>query len=151
MEPGTTYRHTQPGTVILAFFVPAVILLALLALDPVMPAAVRIFTVALAAVIALVAWLFSSLTVTVDEGAVEVRFGPGPFRKRWPLSDFVSVGVVRNKWWYGWGIRLVPRGWLYNVSGLDAVELTRRSGRVLRIGTDDAAALADALRRAIPA
>ncbi len=147
-EPG--YRHTQSATVILAFMVPAVILLALVALIPSMHFGVRVFTVALAVVIALVAWLFSSMTVTVNGGAVEVRLGPGLIRKRWPLSDFVSVSVARNRWWYGWGIRLIPGGWLYNVSGLDAVELVRRSGRVLRIGTDDPAALADALRAALP-
>ena len=31
--------------------------------------------------------------------------------------------LVRNKWWHGWGVRWVPGGSMYNVWGLDAVEL----------------------------
>jgi len=55
---------------------------------------------------------------------------------------------VRNKWWYGLGIRLTPHGWLYNVSGLDAIEIVRRSGKTFRVGTDEPKALAAALRAA---
>jgi hypothetical protein len=56
--------------------------------------------------------------------------------------------VVRNCWWYGWGIRRGPDFRLYNVSGLDAVELRLKSGEVRRIGTDDPLALAAALKPA---
>ena len=52
---------------------------------------------------------------------------------------------VRNKWWYGYGVRKVPNGWMYNVAGLDAVELELGEDRVFRIGTDDPAALMAAL------
>jgi hypothetical protein len=92
--------------------------------------------------------LFATLTVVVREGAVEILFGLGVVRKHVPLDEFVSVRIVRNKWYYGWGIRLIPRGWLYNVSGLDAVELLRKHGRVLRIGTDEPAKLERAIRDA---
>jgi hypothetical protein len=50
---------------------------------------------------------------------------------------------VKNQWWWGWGIRLIPGGWLYNVSGLDAVELKMKNGRVYRIGTDEPRKLAE--------
>jgi hypothetical protein len=56
------------------------------------------------------------------------------------------VRGARNRWWYGWGIRLTPHGWLYNVWGLDAVEIRRTNGRTLRVGTDDAAPLVEAIR-----
>ena len=36
-------------------------------------------------------------------------------------------------------------GWLYNVSGMEAVEIALRSGKMLRIGSDEASVLADAL------
>ena len=45
--------------------------------------------------------------------------------------------AVRNKWIYGWGIRRLPGGWMYNVWGLDAIELDLVSGKRFRIGTDD--------------
>jgi len=58
------------------------------------------------------------------------------------------VAAVRNKWWNGLGIRKGPGFWLYNVAGLDAVELRLRSGEVRRIGTDDPQGLAAALKAA---
>jgi len=56
---------------------------------------------------------------------------------------------VRNKWWYGLGIRLTPHGWLYIVSGLDAVEIVRISGKKFRVGTDEPQALVTALTAAL--
>jgi hypothetical protein len=66
-------------------------------------------------------------------------------RKSIEREAIMGVTPVRNPWWYGWGIHLTPRGWLYNVGGLDAVELALSNGRTLRIGSDEAAALARAL------
>jgi len=102
-----------------------------------------------AALLLVVLVLFSTLTVVVRPREVDIRFGPGVIRKRYALGDFVSVNVVRNRWYWGLGIRLIPKGWLYNVSGLDAVELVRKNGRVVRIGTDEPEALAAALREAL--
>ncbi len=85
------------------------------------------------------------LTVTVDDAAVTATFGWGWPRRRVELVDVVSVERVRNSWWHGWGIRKVSRGWMFNAAGYDAVELTLRSGRVFRIGTDEPAALLAAI------
>jgi hypothetical protein len=57
--------------------------------------------------------------------------------------------VVKNPWYYGWGIRLIPGGWLYNVSGFWAVELQMKNGKRYRIGTDDAEGLAKSLEAAL--
>ena len=80
---------------------------------------------------------YGAPAVGVSDGWVEVKFGIGLMRKKFALSDIESCSVVRNRWWYGWGIRKIHRGWLFNVSGLDAVELMMRNGRKHRIGTDD--------------
>ncbi len=93
----------------------------------------------------LLAWLFGSLTVTVDDETVVATFGPGWPRKTVPLTLVRGARPVRNRWWYGWGIRYTPHGWLYNVSGLDAVELEMPGGRSLRIGTDEPERLAAAI------
>ena len=85
--------------------------------------------------LALVGYLFSSLTVIVDDQAVRWHFGPGFWRKSIALDEISGVRSVRNKWWYGWGIRITPHGWLYCVSGLEAVELQTADGKTLRIGT----------------
>ena len=81
-------------------------------------------------------WLFGSLTVEVDEEELRHWFGPGFWKKSYQLLDIESAKVVRNSWFWGWGIRLTPHGWLYNVSGFDAVQIQLRSGRTFRIGTD---------------
>jgi len=139
------YRHTQIGYVILASCGVAAILCLVIGLRTGPP----LIALVVAAVLAFAIILFVTLTVVVRQGAVEIRFGPGVLRKRFPLSEFTSVRVVRNKWYYGWGIRLIPGGWLYNVSGLDAVELVRKNGRVLRIGTDEPVELERAIREAV--
>ena len=79
--------------------------------------------------------------------AVTVAFGRGWPRKVIVRSDIVSLRPVRNHWILGWGIRWFPGGWMWNVWGLDAVELELVSGRRFRIGTDDIDGLTTALQR----
>jgi len=74
------------------------------------------------------------------------HFGPGLLSYRIALEDIEAVAVVRNHWWNGFGIRMRPGFRLYNVSGLDAVELHLRSNDIRRIGTDDPQGLAGALK-----
>lgn len=93
--------------------------------------------------------LFSSLTVAIEDDVLRFYFGPGFWERRIPLSDIHNVRIVRNSAWDGWGIRSTTHGWLYNVSGLRAVELTVRDEGTLRIGTDEPEQLKDALDQAL--
>jgi len=93
--------------------------------------------------------LFSTLTVRGDEQGLEIQFGPGLIRKKFSFKDMESCHEVRNAWYFGWGIRLTPHGWLFNVSGLEALEVCMRNGRRYRIGTDDLANLAQFVRERI--
>lgn len=95
-------------------------------------------------VIAIVA-NFSRLRVTVSEEAVDLAFGLGWPSKRITITDVTGVEPVRNKWFWGWGVRRAPSGWMWNVWGLDAVEVELRSGKSFRIGTDDQQGLYAAL------
>ncbi len=95
-----------------------------------------LIAVGMVAVLGLVV-LFSRLQVTVSGGVVTASFGFGWPSRTIDLSDVTSVRQVRNTWWYGWGIRKVPGGWMYNVWGLDAVELELSSGKVFRVGSDE--------------
>ena len=98
----------------------------------------------------LVLLLFYRLKVEIDSEYLKISFGIGLVRKKWLLSELSSSAVARNKWWYGWGIRMTPHGWLYNIGGLDAVEIVRTDGGRFRIGTDDAESLNTALLTALP-
>ena len=103
-------------------------------------------------IVLLVLLAFSALTVSVDHSQITVRFGISPlrgwFRKRISLNTVKDCGVVRNSWLHGVGIRHIGHGWLYNVAGLDAVELHLTNGRRIRIGTDEPDALAAAIAQA---
>lgn len=126
------YSHTQMGWVIIAIVLVAIVIIAF----------VLVFhefqwiplITALALVIALL--LFASLTVAGYETYLEIRFGVGLIRKRFVFQDIQSCKKVKNSPVYGYGIRIFPAGWLYNVSGLDAVELHMKNGKKYRIGTD---------------
>ena len=107
------------------------------------------FLIIILAALAVSLLLFSILTVRVDGEEVSVRFGVGLIRKRFPLSEIESHSAVRNPWYYGWGLRRTPIGWLYNVSGLEAVEITMKDGGKVRIGTDDPAGLDAAIGAAL--
>ena len=137
-----TYRHTQPGTLILVTcLLIGAFGIALSWRNGQWPPMVLLFIVMLATAV-----LFSSLTVEVGDNEVRWHFGPGLWSYRLSLDEIRDVAVVRNHWWNGWGIRMGSGFRLYNVSGLDAVELRLKSNEVRRIGTDDPQGLAQALR-----
>jgi hypothetical protein len=101
-------------------------------------------------VMAMILVLFFRLTVTVDEHYIRAVFGIGIIGKRIPLGDITGVRSVTNPWWYGWGIHMIPGGWIWNISGTQAVELKLKSGRLLRLGTDEPKALIEAIRTQNP-
>jgi dihydrofolate reductase len=72
----------------------------------------------------------------VSSEKIIIFFGGGLIKKKIPLSRVKEVKVVRNKWIYGWGIRYIINGWMWNIWGLDAVELTfNDKNAVFRIGS----------------
>lgn len=93
--------------------------------------------------------LFATLTVVIEEDVLRIRFGPGLLRKNFSLKDVETCHVVKNPWYYGWGIHLTPHGWLYNVSGSYAVEIKMKTGKKYRIGTDVPSDLVTAIRQSI--
>ena len=101
--------------------------------------------------LALAAVFFGSLLVTVTDGDIELRFGPGGFGRRIPIGLIRSWRLVQNPWYYGWGIHFTPQGTLYNVGGFDAVELALTDGSLVRIGTDEPRRLSEVLARVISA
>lgn len=129
----TAYHHTQPGTAIRISMLLAMLALALTASQSEAP---RLSLLLVGATLLVALLLFHSLTVTVTNDQVTLSFGIGAIRKTIPCARIRSARIVRNTWYYGWGIHLIPNGWLYNVSGFDAVELTLDNGRIVRIGTD---------------
>jgi hypothetical protein len=137
------YRHTQVGWKVYGALVPAsVILIAIFVTRDGQTLGV------LMAILALTLGLFGWLTVDINARRLLIQFGPGLIRRSISLDTIRGFAAVTNRWYYGWGIRLTPHGILYNVSGLQAVELLLDDGRRVRIGTDEPEALVRALHAA---
>ncbi|MFC2067226.1 hypothetical protein ACFLUO_09320 [Chloroflexota bacterium] len=139
------YEHTQVGYLVIAAMTSVIIIIGITLAN----AGANWIAIAVLIIIAIALVWFSTLTVTIWEDEMEVRFGPGPIRKRFKLSDIASCQAVKNHWYYGWGIRLTPHGVLFNVSGLHAVELKLTTGKKFRIGTDVPQELEAAIRQAL--
>lgn len=139
------YKHAQVGYAIL---VPFAIVLALY-LAFVLPAENGGKTLLVLAPIALIILFFSVLTIEVTGKEVRWSYGPRVRAQRVELSRIASARVVRNPWYYGWGVRLTPRGMLYNVAGMGAVEIELKSGTAFRLGSDEPERLRDALEAAL--
>lgn len=133
MIPKETYKHTQTGWYILVTY--GIITLILILWEGTSHSIA--FVIPIFVILFVFFILFPSLTVTVDDNSIQIRFGLGLIRKKFKLEDIKSCTVVRNRWWYGWGIRWMPKGWLFNIWGFDAVELLMNNGKVYRIGTDE--------------
>jgi hypothetical protein len=130
-----TYQHTQSGTVILVSI--AVGFLVFLMLATVVP--MVIIAPALLLVLGL---LFRSLTIEISETDLLWYFGWGWPRRSVPLAEIASVEPIRISFRNGWGVHYTPRGWLYNVSGFDAVAIRLRNGKQFCLGTDEPEELA---------
>ncbi|MGH9552852.1 MAG: hypothetical protein ACRD3W_25960 [Terriglobales bacterium] len=80
---------------------------------------------------------FNCLTVEVHEEYIQVMFGNTMVKKRLEMADVASSKQIRLNPLMGWGIHWVGNGWLYNVYGLDAVEVSLKNGSRFLIGTDE--------------
>lgn len=99
-----------------------------------------------ASILALMLVLMYGMRTEVTDTEVSVLFGVGLIKRIIPVASIQSVEVVTNAWYYGWGIRWIPRGWLYNISGTRGIEIQLKSGRVVRIGSTNPEELARAIR-----
>ena len=149
------YENTQPGTFIrvmtgswVVFFgVLAVVMLALGQKEAAI--LLGVVTVGLALILGIVLALCHSLTVRVSRSEIALSFGVGLIRKQFLIGDISSASMVQNRWYNGFGIRKIRGGWLYNVSGFDAIEIQLKNERKYRIGTNQPKELLAAVESAI--
>lgn len=150
------YKHTQIGYLMLVVTLVVLVLFVRLyitsAAEPVSVDSGSNFAVtSVMALIVLILASFTALHVSVDGTYVRVKFGYGMYQKKFLLSDIRSAKSVKNKRYYGRGIRLWlwPKMWIFNVSGFDAVEIKLTNGKTYRIGTDEPQKLEDAIVRSM--
>ena len=151
------YENTQPGAFIRVmtgswvffFGVLAVVMLVLGQKEAAI--GLGVVTVMAAVILGIVYALFHSLTVRVSRSDIALSFGVGLIRKQFPIGDISSASIVQNRWYNGFGIRKIRGGWLYNVSGFDAIEIQLKNERKYRIGTNQPKELLAAVESAITA
>ena len=97
-------------------------------------------------VVAIIAALFSSLTVRVTDTYVAWWFGLPLIGRRVRLDEIASAVPTKTSLLEGWGIHLTYwHGWVWNVSGFNAVEITLQSGTRFAVGTPEPKAVVDAI------
>lgn len=90
--------------------------------------------------------MFSDFKTVIVDNKILLKYGIGLLKKEIDVSRISSVKVVRNKWYYGWGIRYYGRGWMWNYKGLEAVELQFKDRKsTFRIGSGKAEELKECL------
>ena len=131
-------RYTQLGTFTVIILSVLLIVFAILLINHGFSAESETYLYAVLVLIFTVCLLtFYKLTIIVDHTTISFKLGIGLLGKSYEISEIKSCKPVKNLWIYGVGIRKLPNGWLYNVSGLKAIELRfKNSTRVIRIGTD---------------
>ncbi|MEM7206398.1 MAG: hypothetical protein AAF434_01110 [Pseudomonadota bacterium] len=136
-----SYSHRQWGiemTAVICMCAMAVVVAA-----PYLPVEVPHHPIA--ALLLVIAWLFSSLKISIEDGYLRWRFGPGLIRGQVAVSDIRHAQRVRLRWHRGWGIRRTRTGWLYNVTGRKAVLIKLKSGKNFILGCEQPDALVRAL------
>jgi hypothetical protein len=144
------YRHTQQAGHTLAMIVGFLVALALAGIIMALTGDDDTLHYAILAVVvgsvAAAGYLFASLTVSVEGRCLAWHFGPGHLKRSVALDEICEAVPVTNPWYFGWGVHLTPFGWLYNVSGFEAVEVRLKSGKRFRLGSDEPTRLAAAIR-----
>ena len=137
------YKHTQIGlvTIIMILLVGA---LTWFAFDTAIKSAdgqsgmmLKLVGLLVAGLFVLMLAAFYSFTIQMDGEEISFWFGFGVAGKKVSFKDIRSFVVVQNPWYYFWGIKSIPGGWLYSIApGGRAVELVLKDGKLIRLGTN---------------
>lgn len=91
---------------------------------------------------------FYKLCIYIDDNCISFKLGIGLFVRKYKISDIKSCQSVKNPISYGIGVRILPNGMLYNVSGLSAIELKFKNKKdIVRIGTNKPDLIVDYLTK----
>ncbi|MFZ2621115.1 MAG: hypothetical protein WAX85_01295 [Minisyncoccia bacterium] len=151
-----TYKHTQIGYLMLVITLTVLMLFAWVyimasAEPPSVDSGPNFAITAIMVLILFILTSFTTLTTSIDENYLRIKFGYGIFARKFALNQIARVQSVKNHWYYGWGVKVWfwPYMWIYNISGFDAVEIIMRNGKIYRIGTDTPGELETAIKQAI--
>jgi hypothetical protein len=134
------YRYTQVGTttiimiLLVAVFTAFMIIPALESSSGAVIVGVGLLVVGL---FVLTLASFYSFTIQIVGGSLTFWFGFGVSRKTIDIKQIQSIEIVKTPWYYFWGIKSIPGGWLYSIApGGQALELILKDSSKIHLGTD---------------
>ena len=142
------YKHTQFGAITLAVFLLTGILAAYIILSMLADGRLLVALITTGLYLLIVA-LFYAFTIEVSEGKLKFWFGIRAISKSYSLGEIQSTQEVENPWYYLWGIKSIPGGWLYAIAPGSAVEIVFRNSKIIRLGSNQPKELKQALDEAI--
>ncbi len=81
---------------------------------------------------------FYKLTIIIDNEKIEAIFGIGLLKKSIKINDIKSIENYKIPWYAGIGIRLTPKGWLWNVSLGNAVLINNKTtSKTFLVGSNE--------------
>lgn len=118
------YKKSQVGWVIMGIFTPVILFLYLAYANqwgnnplPFVP--FLLFT----GLLIIICSLFYKLTIELDESTLKLTYGIGLIRIKLKIDELEHIEIIKNPWYYGLGIRITPKGMLYNIQGSKAVNI----------------------------
>jgi hypothetical protein len=95
---------------------------------------------------------FYGITIIVTDKHLKIKFGIGFYSKKIDLASINTVAVVKTPFCYGYGIRIIPNGLLYNLGRKHAIEIKlKKKKQVFQIGTNDLEKLKEAIEEGLSA
>ncbi|MGH7328650.1 MAG: hypothetical protein ACREJX_09905 [Polyangiaceae bacterium] len=149
MNGKIVYEHRQIGWVTIVVIVGVIAALSVaLAISERNGEQQRAFNVVII-VVAVIGAIFSSLTIRITDRSMAWWFGVPMIGRQIRLDEVESIGPTRTNIMEGWGIHLTWwHGWVWNVSGFNAVQIKLRSGMRFAVGTPEPQAVVEAVERA---
>lgn len=125
------YKHSQLGTsLVVLLTIPMVIVFFFSSEEPTVK-------ITIYCTMSFLILNFFRLKTVINNEYITISFGLGLIRKKIKLESIASVEILKTSIFFGWGIRIMNDGTLYNVSGRDAVKIKFKDGTAVAIGTND--------------
>ncbi|MEO9512305.1 MAG: hypothetical protein ABJN84_06390 [Flavobacteriaceae bacterium] len=92
--------------------------------------------------------LFYKLTVELIGSTLKLTYGIGLIRIKFHMDEMQRSEVIKTPWYWGLGIRMTPKGMLYNIQGSKAVKIeyiSKGERKSVMVGTPEPEQLKKAL------
>jgi len=69
----------------------------------------------------LILLLFYKLTIQVGKNKLEFIYGIGMIKITKKIDNILSIEELKTPWYWGLGIRMTPKGWLFNIQSRESL------------------------------